>query len=158
MFCHILRCDWWFTSYEWNANNSVRAHSNTTHWQAHRVCFMLSVFESIRVCMRKFLSVARSFVRSSVLPLVLLTQIKTCTVRPCEKGSVFATYIHTIWNVAFAHVQKISSLFCIDVRVYWMLSWANILWKYFQWFFSHFLSVCIFLVFTFNISAAQAMW
>lgn len=40
-FNHILRCDWWFTSYEWNANNSVRAHSNTTHWQAHRACCFL---------------------------------------------------------------------------------------------------------------------
>lgn len=30
-FNHTLRCDWWFTSYEWNANNSVRAHSQIPH-------------------------------------------------------------------------------------------------------------------------------
>lgn len=53
MFRYILRCDWWFTSYEWNANNSVRAHSNTTHWQAHWVCFMLLVVYTC-VCARVF--------------------------------------------------------------------------------------------------------
>lgn len=52
MFYHILRCDWWFTSYEWNANNSVRAHSNTTHWQANRACCFCVVFFLYSLCFR----------------------------------------------------------------------------------------------------------
>lgn len=54
---HILRCDWWLTSYEWNANNSVRAHLNTTHWQAHRTLLLLRSF----CCLRKLRSEHNSF-------------------------------------------------------------------------------------------------
>lgn len=117
MFCHILRCDWWFTSYEWNANNSVRAHSNTTHWQAHRGFVLCCQFcEYVCVCANFYLLHVQSFVRSIVCCLRKSRRV----LHPCEKGSVFArAHSHTH---AFACARIFRLFFCNVERAYWMRS------------------------------------
>lgn len=126
MFCHILRCDWWFTSYEWNANNSVRTHSNTTHWQAHRVCFMLSVLASTCVCMREFLFlfICCMFIRSFNRRIVCSFSGVAYANRDEHDVRVKKDQQHTIWSIAFAFCTNVSSLFFLQwyLRVYWMRS------------------------------------